>query len=70
MVAQSFFRLAYNGLRLGEVGDLTKNVNTKHALQIYKKLPYEALHRQFCQTAVIGCGFLSSAVLFSGRGVY
>ena len=45
--------LATNVSRLGEGGDLTTNVHTKHALQIYEKLSYEALNRHFCQTAVI-----------------
>ncbi|MFY9307612.1 MAG: hypothetical protein WAQ28_01050, partial [Bacteroidia bacterium] len=39
-------------MRLGEGGDLTTNVHTKHTLQIYEKLSYEALNRHFCQTAV------------------
>ena len=42
-----------NGLRLGEGGDFTTNVHTKHTLQIYEKLSYEAISRHFCQTAVI-----------------
>ena len=46
------FCLAANVLRLGEGGDLTTNVHTKHTLQIYEKLSYEALNRHFCQTAV------------------
>ncbi len=41
-------------LRLGEGGDLTTNVHTKHTLQIYEKLSYEPRNRHFCQTAVIG----------------
>lgn len=44
--------LAINVLRLGEGGDFTTNVHTKHTLQIYEKLSYEALNRHFCQTAV------------------
>jgi len=44
--------IGYNGLLLGEGGDLTTNVHTKHTLQIYEKLSYEALNRHFCQTAV------------------
>ena len=46
--------VAANGLLLGEGGDLTTNVHTKHTLQIYEKLSYEALNRHFCQTAVSG----------------
>jgi hypothetical protein len=46
--------LATNVLRLGEGGDFTTNVHTKHTLQIYEKLSYEALNRHFCQTAVSG----------------
>jgi hypothetical protein len=42
----------HNGLRLGEGGDFTTNVLTKHTVQIYEKLSYEALNRHFCQTAV------------------
>ena len=42
-----------NVLRLGEGGDFTTNVHTKHTLQIYEKLSYEVLNRHFCQTAVI-----------------
>jgi len=53
MVARSSLRLAYNVLRLGEGGDFTTNVHTKHTLQIYEKLSYEVLNRHFCQTAVI-----------------
>jgi hypothetical protein len=40
-------------LRLGEGGDFTTEHYTKHTLQIYEKLSYEALPRHFCQTAVI-----------------
>jgi hypothetical protein len=47
-------------LRLGEGGDLTTNVHTKHTLQIYEKLSYEALNRHFCQTAVSGWASLFS----------
>ena len=47
--------IGYNVLRLGEGGDFTTNVHTKHTLQIYEKLSYEALNRHFCQTAVISC---------------
>ena len=53
MVARSSLRLAYNVLRLGEGGDFTTNVHTKHTLQIYEKLSYEVLNRHFCQTAVL-----------------
>jgi len=60
IVAMLSFRLAYNGLRLGEGGDLTTNVHTKHTLQIYEKLSYEALNRHFCQTAVSGWASLFS----------
>ncbi len=35
-----------------EGGDFTTNVHTKHAVQIYEKLSYEALNRHFCQGAV------------------
>jgi hypothetical protein len=58
-------KLAANVLRLGEGGDFTTELHTKHTLQIYEKLSYEALNRHFCQTAVIswpsvcrGCKFL------------
>jgi hypothetical protein len=50
--------LAGNIPRLGDVGDFTTNVYTKHTLQIYEKLSYESLNRQFCQTRVSGCPFL------------
>ena len=53
MVVVSVFTLAYNVLRLGEGGDFTTELHTKHTLQIYEKLSYEALNRHFCQTAVI-----------------
>ena len=43
-----------NVSRLGEGGDFTTNVHTKHTLQIYDKLSYEELNRHFCQTAVSG----------------
>ena len=52
--------IKHNGLRLGEGGDLTTNVHTKHTLQIYEKLSYEALNRHFCQTAVSGWASLFS----------
>jgi len=41
-----------NVSRLGEGGDFTTNVHTKHTLQIYDKLSYEELNRHFCKTAV------------------
>ena len=50
----SFFTLGGNVSRLGEGGDFTTNVHTKHTLQIYDKLSYEELNRHFCQTAVSG----------------
>ena len=31
-------KVTHNGLRLGEGGDHTTNVNRKHALKIYEKL--------------------------------
>jgi hypothetical protein len=34
------------------VAILPLNFHTKHTLQIYEKLSYEALNRHFCQTAV------------------
>lgn len=37
----------------------TTNVHTKHTLQIYEKLSYEALNRQFFVGAVSGWAFLS-----------
>jgi len=52
--------IGHNVLRLGEGGDLTTNVHTKHTLQIYEKLSYEALNRHFCQTAVSGWASLFS----------
>lgn len=58
--ALSSVTLAGNVLRLGEGGDLTTNVHTKHTLQIYEKLSYEALNRHFCQTAVSGWASLFS----------
>ena len=59
-VARSSVTLAANVSRLGEGGDLTTNVHTKHTLQIYEKLSYEALNRHFCQTAVSGWASLFS----------
>ena len=56
----NFGSVATNVLRLGEGGDLTTNVHTKHTLQIYEKLSYEALNRHFCQTAVSGWASLFS----------
>ena len=47
------FLLACNGFGLGEGGVCTTNVHTKHTLQIYEKLSYEALNRHFCQTRVM-----------------
>jgi len=46
--------MADNVSRLGEGGDFTTNVHTKHTLQFYEKLSYEAQNRHFCQTAVTG----------------
>ena len=40
---------------LAKVAILPLNFHTKHTLQIYEKLSYEALNRHFCQTAVISC---------------
>ena len=40
---------------LAKVAILPLNFHTKHTLQIYDKLSYEALNRHFCQTAVISC---------------
>jgi len=54
-----FATLTANGLRLGVVAVFTTNVDTKHTLQIYEKLSYEALHPPLRQTAVIGCLSLS-----------
>ena len=42
-----------NGFGLGEGGDFTAELDTKHTLQIYEKLSYEALNRHFCQTRVM-----------------
>jgi hypothetical protein len=40
---------------LAKVAILPLNFHTKHTLQIYEKLSYEALNRHFCQTAVMCC---------------
>jgi hypothetical protein len=45
---------------LAKVAIFTTNVHTKHTLQIYEKLSYEALNRHFCQTAVSGWASLFS----------
>ena len=45
--------MAYNGLGLCEVGDFTAELDTKHTLQIYEKVSYEALNRHFFQTRVM-----------------
>ncbi len=45
--------LATNVFRLGEGGGFTAELDTKHTLQIYEKLSYEALNRHFCQTRVM-----------------
>ena len=37
---------------LAKVAIFTTKLHTKHELQIYEKLSYEALHRHFCQTRV------------------
>jgi hypothetical protein len=55
---------------LAKVAIFTTNFDTKHTLQIYEKLSYEALNRHFCQTAVISwpsvCrGWSLSAVSFA-----
>jgi hypothetical protein len=45
---------------LGEGGDFhhpPRWIDTKHTLQIYEKLSYEALNRHFCQTRVMGSKF-------------
>jgi hypothetical protein len=42
------------GLQFQEVGDLQHKTFTKHTLQIYNKLSYEALSRQFLVGDVMG----------------
>jgi hypothetical protein len=51
------FLIGSIGFGLGEGGVFITNVHTKHVLQIYEKLSYEALNRHFCQTRVIGSVF-------------
>ena len=49
--------------RIGEGGDITTNVHSKHTLQIYEKLSYEALNRHFCKTAVSSsCFFFTKRI--------
>jgi hypothetical protein len=48
-----YFEVAYNVFGLGEGGGFTAELDTKHKLQIYEKLSYEALNRHFCQTRVM-----------------
>ena len=50
-----FLKLSITFCSLAKVAFYTTNVHTKHTLQIYEKLSYEALNRHFCQTAVSGC---------------
>jgi hypothetical protein len=45
--------MSHNGFGLGEGGGFTAELDTKHTLQIYEKLSYEALNRHFCQTRVM-----------------
>ena len=45
-----FHSLTFCGL--AKVAFYTTIVHTKHTLQIYEKLSYEARNRHFCQTAV------------------
>jgi hypothetical protein len=52
-----FYEVVANVLRIGEGGDFTAELDTKHTLQIYEKLSYEALNRHFCQTAVMCCPY-------------
>ena len=52
-----YLLLMFSGL--AKVVIFTANVHSKHALQIYEKLSYEALNRHFCQTAVMGWASLS-----------
>ena len=44
--------MSVNGFGLGEGGGFTVELDTKHTLQIYEKLSYEALNLRFCQTRV------------------
>jgi hypothetical protein len=53
MIALRFLKLQATVCGLAKVAIFTTNVDTKHTLQIYEKLSYEALNRHFCQTAVI-----------------
>ena len=45
--------MLHNGFGLGEGGGFTVELDTKHTLQIYEKLLYEALNRHFSQNRVI-----------------
>ena len=45
--------MTHNVFGLGEGGGFTAELDTKHTLQIYEKLSYEALNRHFCQTRVM-----------------
>jgi hypothetical protein len=47
------FIIVHNVFGLGEGGGFTVELDTKHTLQIYEKLSYEALNRHFCQTRVM-----------------
>jgi hypothetical protein len=58
------FIMACNVLRVGEGGDFTTEHYTKHTLQIYEKLSYEALPRHFCQLKISKAKPVLYAVFF------
>jgi hypothetical protein len=60
-------RLPITVFGLAKVAILTTNIDTKHKLQTYEKVSYEALNRHFCQTDVIGMPLLSVTMLSVGK---
>ncbi|WP_207759779.1 hypothetical protein, partial [Flavobacterium cyanobacteriorum] len=49
---------------LAKVAITPLNILTKHELQIYEKLSYEAMTRHFCQTAVMRSAFSLDFITF------
>ncbi len=54
-----------NGLRLGEGGVFTTNVDAKNQTLINHKCVCGELNRHFCQTAVSSCYFLTNLIFLT-----
>ena len=66
IVARSSFRLAYNGLGLGEVGDFEALMFNKPQMLIEVQMFNLAILPPFCQTPVSGSYFYSFGFIFIG----